>query len=651
MYALIFFNRFFSSAARPSSFDDSSSATVGMGYVVEKLNPVALITVFIIFLVYWVIIRPVYWRQVYQLLIMKLYGVKSKEGPWSVADVIEAQVDTNPGKVQFTMCETEEKFTIGEMDTLANKIAHWTLKKGLKQQDSVAIYMQNHPDFVSFWMGFAKVGVSIALLNINVSGESLLHSCNAVLKDTDSKIIIVDIELADRIHPDIAALEAAGVAVVFWKTSMAPKVERASSVKGAAVINDEVRSMSNERPGRECRNTVTKNSAFFFIFTSGSTGLPKACKITHFKVYGAGSLGAVITSATPSDNFYVVLPLYHSAASLICVFGALRAGASIFLRRKFSASKFSHDCVTYKINCWQYIGELCRYLVVTKPSPLDKDVRLKVAFGNGLRPEVWNKFKSRYNVQNIVEYYAATEGNVVLWNSIGKCGALGYLPYFADVILPVTLLRTDPEDPTIPLRDSKTGLCIRCNVGEVGLMVMPIDPKGRERRFDGYTDPKATSKKILTDVRVKGDKCFNTGDLLSRDAEGFFYWSDRVGDTFRWKGENCSTTEVETVFSKCDGIYDCCVYGVAVPDCDGRAGMAIIALTVDAASAGIGSSRAGSFDVEKVQQACAVLPAYARPMFLRIKLEGEIPQTNTYKHKKALLASQVNQNFERYFDD
>lgn len=302
----------------------------------------------------------------------------------------------------------------------------------------------------------------------------------------------------------------------------------------------------------------------------------------------------------------------------------MRAGATMVLRKKFSARSFTPDCIKYKCVAMQYIGELCRYLANAPPNPDDSKVRLRYAIGNGMRPDVWVKFKARYNVHRIVEFYAATEGNISCFNSAGQVGALGYMPYFADLLYPVKILRVDPEDKSVPVR-SPEGLCILADVNEVGLVCNLIDNKRLDRRFDGYSDSSATQRKIIRDVRRKGDQFFNSGDLLSRDEQGFFYWSDRVGDTFRWKGENVATTEVENVLDAVPGFADVTVYGVTVPDYDGRVGMAAISLSE-------------GMSVDKVDwtvfhsECTKHLTHYSRPAFLRI--QETMAVTTTFKHQK-----------------
>lgn len=278
----------------------------------------------------------------------------------------------------------------------------------------------------------------------------------------------------------------------------------------------------------------------------------------------------------------------------------------------------------------QYIGELCRYLINAPPNPQDCKVKLKAVMGNGMRPDVWVQFKARYAIHRVVEFYGATEANCSFFNSTGKVGALGYLPAVLTRFLPVAILRVDPLNKEVPLRD-KAGHCIKADPGEVGLLCAMIDAKNVSRRFDGYSDKAATSKKVLTNVFKDGDSYFNSGDLLST-KDGYYYWSDRVGDTFRWKGENVATTEVENAISACAEVDDVSVYGVTVPNCDGRVGMAALILKEGVSVDSPEWSKSFMAECEKN------LASYSRPAFLRVQTTAVV--TATFKHQKASLVAE-----------
>jgi fatty-acyl-CoA synthase len=315
------------------------------------------------------------------------------------------------------------------------------------------------------------------------------------------------------------------------------------------------------------------------------------------------------------------LPLYHSAGGVIAVGLALTSGASLVLKRKFSVNEFWDDVHKYKVTIFQYIGELCRYLLNAPYHKYEKDHNLRMVTGNGLRPDIWDDFKDRFNIKNILEFYGATEGNVSLMNYDGKSGAIGRIPKYIEKILNVHIIKFDIEKEE-PIRD-KDGFCIPCEINEVGEAIGEIVLPGS---FEGYVDKDATKKKILVDVFTKGDQYFRTGDLLSKDELGYIYFADRIGDTFRWKGENVATSEVAEAFAGFDGILETNVYGVTIPGSDGKAGMAALSTDRD-------------LNLENLYQSLSSsLPAYAQPIILRIKKEIEI--TGTFKHRKVELVKE-----------
>jgi fatty-acyl-CoA synthase len=297
----------------------------------------------------------------------------------------------------------------------------------------------------------------------------------------------------------------------------------------------------------------------------------------------------------------------------------LVAGASVVLAEKFSARGFWSDIVRFDCTLLQYIGELCRYLLTVPRSGSDRQHRLRMACGNGLRADVWETFQKRFAIPHILEFYAATEGNFSLFNVEGKPGAIGRIPPFLVHRLPVAIVRFD-VDRNVPLR-SQDGRCIPCARGETGEAIGRIKTATKTGGlFEGYNDVGETEKKILRDVFESGDAWFRTGDLMKLDESGYFYFVDRIGDTFRWKGENVAASEVAEVVANCSGIVDVSVYGVAIPGADGRAGMA--ALVVD-----------DGFDLKDLaSHLTSRLPAYACPVFIRIC--EALHFTETFKQKK-----------------
>ncbi|TTA69396.1 Long-chain fatty acid transport protein 1 [Bagarius yarrelli] len=362
----------------------------------------------------------------------------------------------------------------------------------------------------------------------------------------------------------------------------------------------------------------------FYIYTSGTTGLPKAAIVVHSRYYRMASFGYYSFGMKPDDVLYDCLPLYHSAGNIIGVGQCLINGLTVVVKKKFSASRFWEDCIKYNCTVVQYIGEICRYLLSQPVRPSERQHRVRLAVGNGLRPSVWEAFTQRFNIKQIGEFYGATECNCSIANMDGKVGSCGFnsmiLPHV--YVYPIRLVKVNEE--TMELVRNKDGLCVPCQPGEPGLLVGKINQQDPLRRFDGYANQEATKKKIAHNVFKKNDSAYLSGDVLVMDEMGYMYFRDRSGDTFRWKGENVSTTEVEGTLSSLLGQTDVAVYGVAVPGVEGKAGMAAIA------------DSTGSFNCEYfLREVQKTLPPYARPVFLRIS--PQVDTTGTFKIQKTRL--------------
>ena len=556
-------------------------------------------------------------RQLYELITMlimvKMHGWRYAGKIYSIVDEIESRFDKYPC-TQFVTAETGAETSSAQIEDLANQVANWAHDVlALKQGNTVCLMSVSKPEFVSFWIGMSKIGVSTALLNTNITGKPFLHSVEVSVATSEHKIVVVDDDLKSGLTDDLKALKKQGARVILWSELM------------NLLKKDNI---SKSRPPRSYRNQIKESDPVIFIFTSGTTGLPKAAKISSTRMMMMTVPFRVMGYLDIGSRIYCCLPLYHAAGGVSGAAAALLSGATVVLRKRFSASNFSSDCYKYSCDSFQYIGELCRFLINVAPSEFDSKLRLKYVFGNGLRGDVWVPFQKRYNIERVVEFYSATEANVGLFNSTGVVGALGCIPRFVDFLYPVKIIQVDPDAPDTPMRDSKTGFCSNAAVNETGLVINQISMTNTLRRFEGYTDSAATSKKILRDVFEKGDMYFNSGDLLHRDWFGFFYWADRVGDTFRWKGENVATTEIEHVLNDVNFISDICCYGIEIPGCDGKAGM--ITITVKDGAA---------VDWKHYHTVCAAhLPLYARPLF--IKIQKEMVMTATFKHQKNKMVKQ-----------
>jgi fatty-acyl-CoA synthase len=497
-----------------------------------------------------------------------------------------------------------EQLSYRELDARANRYARWALAHGIRTGDTVALLMPGRPEFLALWIGITAAGGVVALLNTNLIGAALAHCINVV----SPKHIVVAGELLRKFQN--ARVHIAGD----------PKLWLHGDSGDFPRIDLEVAGISGADLSPSERPCLTIDDAALYIYTSGTTGLPKAAKMTHYRVMLAGHAFAGVMDTRASDRMYDCLPLYHTAGGLVATGSVLIRGGSVVIRDRFSAREFWDDVARWNCTLFQYIGEFCRYLLNSPPHPKERAHRLRLACGNGLREEVWHHFQERFQIPQIIEFYGATEGNVFLFNFDGKAGAVGRLPWWVASRFPTKLVRFDAQRQE-PARDAN-GFCVECAVNEVGEVIGRILNEASKpgARFEGYASASDSDRKVLRDVFKKGDAWFRTGDLMRKDKDGYFYFVDRIGDTFRWKGENVSTTEVEHVLGEFDGVRAANVYGVAVSGREGRAGMAAIVADEN-------------LDLAALQQHLAEhLPDYARPVFLRIR--SDIDVTTTFKQTK-----------------
>ena len=497
-----------------------------------------------------------------------------------------------------------------ELDAMANRYASWAKGRGVIRGETVALFMPNRIEYLAVWYGLSKVGVVTALINNQLTGPALAHCLNVC----GAANIISDAETTPAFQAIRSQLTRS---VTEW-------VIGGGGAAGDRNLDQALKGASSLRPTREtAREGITAKDVALYIFTSGTTGMPKAAKVTHMRaqVYMRGFVAA--TNAKPSDRVYNALPLYHATGGLVAVGAALLGGGAVILKRRFSASQFWTDIVDNDCTMFVYIGEFCRYLVNQPEQPVETRHKLRLIFGNGLRADVWAQMEQRFKIPMVLEFYGSTEGNVSVLNFDGKMGAIGRIPGYLRSRFNVRLVKFD-QDTHEPVRGPK-GLLIECAPDEVGECIGRIASDARSS-FVGYADKAATSKKILHDVFKPGDMWFRTGDLMRQDREGYLYFVDRVGDTFRWKGENVSTTEVETRLSELAGVEEANVYGVSVPNTEGKGGMAAIVAGPHLDLAGLPAA----------MNDC--LPAFAQPVFLR--LLGRMETTGTFKPKKTDLVAE-----------
>ena len=548
----------------------------------------------------------------------------------AVIDELAQRLDAAPALIS-----RHGNLTYRELAESCNRYARWGLSQNFAPGDVLCLLMRNCPEYMALWLGLNRVGVVVALLNTQLSGELLAHAIQIVAP----RGVIADASLAGALQS--ARFRIAPPAVrcwVFGRSEPGPVPELDQDLPS---LERELAGLpSDPLTGAERRSPALDDRALY-IYTSGTTGLPKAALVSHFRVMQWSHWFAGMMDTQPSDRMYNCLPMYHGIGGVVATGATLVGGGAVVIRDRFSAHEFWKDVLAERCTLFQYIGELCRYLLRSPPQPEETQHALRLCCGNGLRPEVWEPFRRRFRIPQILEYYASTEGSFSLYNCEGRPGAIGRIPPFLAHRIPVALIQLDPATGA-PLRDD-AGRCMRCGRNEIGEAIGQLrDPGGgASGRFEGYADREASERKIVRDVFAPGDAWFRSGDLMRQDAEGFFYFVDRVGDTFRWKGENVSTSEVAGVIAECPGVVEAAVYGVRVPATEGRAGMA--AIIVDEA-----------FELAKLRRhVAAQLPDYARPLFVRIV--AALERTTTFKLRKQDLAEQGYDpgvvRDEIYFDD
>jgi fatty-acyl-CoA synthase len=523
------------------------------------------------------------------------------DSPNLICDDLEAAVDKWSGSQAIVF--EGRSVTYAELDAIANRYAHWAKGQGITRGQTVALFMPNRLEYLAIWYGLSKVGVATALINNQLTGPALAHCLNI----SQALHCIVDTETSPCFEQVKGSLERH---VQQWILGEAHGEQRD--------LANALKSCSQLRPDRlTARNGLTARDTALYIFTSGTTGLPKAARITHMRaqLYMRGFAGS--TDARATDRIYVTLPLYHATGGLCAMGAALLNGGAVVLRKKFSVTAFWDDVIAENCTMFVYIGELCRYLANHPEAANERAHKIRLIFGNGLRPDVWDTMLDRFKVGGVLEFYGATEGNVSLFNFDGRRGAIGRVPGYLKGKFNIRIVKFDVETET-PVR-AANGCCVEAAPGEIGECIGHIANDARSN-FTGYADKAATEKKILHDVFDKGDAWFRTGDLMRIDGDGYLYFVDRIGDTFRWKGENVATSEVSERLSGVEGVKEVNVYGVPIGDLDGKAGMAGLVVGAE-------------FDIDKLAEYVdRELPAYARPVFVR--LQPEIETTGTFKYRK-----------------
>ncbi|OTG58096.1 long-chain-acyl-CoA synthetase [Acinetobacter sp. ANC 4204] len=543
---------------------------------------------------------------------LKQAYLRTPNTPTGLGIAFEKAVKRNP--LGLALVFEDQKFSYQALNEWANQIGHYYLSIGAKKGDVITVMIENRPELVATVIALAKIGVTTALVNTSQVGKVLAHSINLV----NPIAVIVGEEcraVVDEIRQDLNVPTDR----FYWFADQETQKEAAHAPKGFSNLAEKIDTFA--KFNTPTTNSVIGKDGLFYIYTSGTTGLPKAVIFTHSRwTLAYGTYGHVLNLG-PDDVMYVTLPLYHATGIVVCWCGVIAGAGTLALRRKYSTSAFWKDVQKFDASAIGYVGELCRYLMDAPPSELEKGHRVTKMIGNGMRPNIWDKFKQRFGIEEILELYASSEGNVGFSNVFNFDNTVGFSP------TPYAIIQFDKEK-NAPIHDDE-GHCIKVKKGEVGLLIGKIT---RRSPFDGYTDPEKNKSVILKGVFKSGDAYFNTGDLVRDIGFRHAQFVDRLGDTFRWKGENVSTTEVENMVCEYDKITEAVVYGVEIPNTNGRAGMAAITLTDGA-----------ELNTQDLAQMFATfkkcLPAYAVPVFLRI--QKQVETTGTFKYQKSKLKEQA----------
>ena len=563
---------------------------------------------------------PVVSREETQARIDRFFAAVTAPAPtanWTVMDAFERVVSRQPAHT--CLIYEDRPVSYLHLDTLAGRYAALASDAGLREGDVAAVMVENRPEFFAAWMGLAKIGITAALINTFARKRALEHA----LAETRSRALFIGAECLEQLLEVESSVAGVRVFVIPDGDAPLPPLPAAFTSLGSCIDSYAPLTDAADR-----RRKVRPTDACFLVFTSGTTGLPKAARISHRRYLGVGEGWKAIAELGSDDVFYCTLPLFHGAALYSLFSTAIATGGTTLVRRKFSTSRFWPDVSRHRATVFQYVGEVCRYLVNAPPVVGEHQHTIRVLLGSGMGVDVWQQFTRRFGTHlRIFEGWGATESNGNMTNYDNKPGSCGRIPFRDRSHL--RLVRFDTESESHP-RNAQ-GQFIECAADEVGEIICQISKADGTivSPFEGYTNEAETQKKILPDVFEKGDRWWRSGDLFRRDEDDYFYFVDRIGDTFRFKAENVSTTEVTQQLSQALPEVELLnVYGVPVPTLGGQAGMAAVVM-----------KPGHEFDATRwYEVANRELPHFAVPLFVRVSREAEL--TANYKLRKVDLRRQ-----------
>ncbi|KAI1864028.1 uncharacterized protein JN550_009048 [Neoarthrinium moseri] len=546
---------------------------------------------------------------------------KFQQNKLLIYHILEDRAGTQEGDLVFLIFE-DRQWTYTEFFNALQPIGNWLLKDlGVKKGEMVALDGGNSPEWILLWLALEGIGAVPAFINCNLTAQSLQHSVEL----SKARYLLADSDISHLVSPIEAGLNESGIKTLYYSPQFLASFQDREPLPASR------------------RENISPLDVSCLIYTSGTTGMPKGTIMSRARELSLAMTGTRHEMVLkPGDRMYTCLPLFHGSAHGLCVIPSIGSASTVILSRKFSHRTFWPEVHQHQATHIQYVGELCRYLVNAPPSKLDKGHKVRVAWGNGMRPDVWEEFRQRFDIECVHELYAATDGLGFSTNpnrgdfSRNAIGVRGKLWHWWNGDREKRII-IDPD--TQEVVRGQDGFAIEAKAGEAGEAIARLDPAAPDQGTPTYfANHGASLKRRLPDVFEKGDLWFRSGDLMRLDADGRLFFVDRLGDTFRWKSENVSTNEVGDVVGAFPQIAEANVYGVLAPKSDGRAGCAAI-VPMEGVVTNPGETAGVSFDFKGLAEHCLTkLPRYAVPIFVRVVRQLEY--TGTMKLQKGRLRSE-----------